>query len=446
LQVIAVAMMLLCVLFSGSMAEQVTIERLRSENSNLRSDLADARAEIERLRAQLRAQPSVEDAEAIMDSLRNRIDLHEEVDYDADVGRWHRPRTRIPTRKNIIKVPIRRRTEVHRRTPTRKVHRPRARTPIRKVITKVLRSRTKVKKTLPAKSREPLSIKLGTASGHWGGLNKTLLVTNVFEAFKTERITNCFESRKTPGGCQKKCKVNGKMPSKNNCHCSRHWVQHPQCKAKCPNHCKGDCMTEIRVVDKQCLPREGAMKNIRNHYLRLCDSVKDCTNEPAFEHTRRKECAFGHAIHGGGKWMVNGRREVWKDNLKRAPPCDKKGEPQWWFHTGETVKCPCNGADGKTLSTQEALYNILGQLAQIGIPPVVAAQTATGTTKGGGWNIMTGYATFLMIECWKKKCAPERLSQPDQEELRRSVGTKTDLASLLLDASDSTNDAGWNAC
>merc|ERR1719453_3010713 len=106
--------MLLCVLFSGSMAEQVTIERLRSENSNLRSDLADARAEIERLRAQLRAQPSVEDAEAIMDSLRNRIDLHEEVDYDADVGRWHRPRTR---------------------TPTRKVHRPRTRTPTRKVIT-----------------------------------------------------------------------------------------------------------------------------------------------------------------------------------------------------------------------------------------------------------------------------------------------------------------------
>lgn len=200
---------------------------------------------------------------------------------------------------------------------------------------------------------------VGGAGSYWSGIPEDMILQNVLSVYKDKgELENCFEARKTSASCKKDC--------------SRHWMQHPQCKAKCSGHCKQDCLIPTRTLNEKCMPTEVSMKTVRENYVKLCGTSG----------------IFGHPLHGQGG----------------VPPCDKEGDPQWFFYTGGSVKCPCAGKDGKLLDKQDALYSILGQLGQIGVPPLVAAQVATGTSRGESWNIMAGYASVLMINCWQKKC------------------------------------------
>merc|ERR1712224_267929 len=89
----------------------------------------------------------------------------------------------------------------------------------------------------------------------------------------------------------------------------------------------------------------------------------------------------------------------------RFRPTGTPDHPRWSFNytTSEfgvsppeleevTVECPCSAADGQTLDQETALRNILGQVAAIGIPKVIAERVASGTTRSDAFMSQMGYA------------------------------------------------------
>jgi len=69
-----------------------------------------------------------------------------------------------------------------------------------------------------------------------------------------------------------------------------------------------------------------------------------------------------------------------------------------------TVECPCSAADGQTLDEETALRNILGQIAAIGIPKVIAERVAAGESRSDSFMSQIGYAVTKMMSCWDANC------------------------------------------
>jgi len=101
----------------------------------------------------------------------------------------------------------------------------------------------------------------------------------------------------------------------------------------------------------------------------------------------------------------------------RFRPTGTSDHPRWSFNytTSEfgvsppeleevTVECPCSAADGQTLDQETALRNILGQVAAIGIPKVIAERVASGTTRSDAFMSQMGYAVVKMMSCWATNC------------------------------------------
>ena len=69
-----------------------------------------------------------------------------------------------------------------------------------------------------------------------------------------------------------------------------------------------------------------------------------------------------------------------------------------------TVECPCSASDGQTLDEETALRNILGQIATVGVPKVIAERVAAGETKADMFMVQMSYAVTRMMSCWGTNC------------------------------------------
>jgi len=72
-----------------------------------------------------------------------------------------------------------------------------------------------------------------------------------------------------------------------------------------------------------------------------------------------------------------------------------------------TVSCPCNGADGTTLTEEDAIKVIVGQVAAMGMPAAWKARLCAPQQKywPSMWNGKVTISAIVMLKCWHKKCA-----------------------------------------
>jgi len=93
-----------------------------------------------------------------------------------------------------------------------------------------------------------------------------------------------------------------------------------------------------------------------------------------------------------------------------------------------TVHCPCTNANGKAMEERDAVREIVGQVAGLGIP--FQAGICKARAKGevsqmeALWNLKVTVATVQMLNCWKAKC---KAGGELQELLDLSDGAKSGL-------------------
>merc|ERR1712159_394703 len=104
---------------------------------------------------------------------------------------------------------------------------------------------------------------------------------------------------------------------------------------------------------------------------------------------------------------------------------DKKTRIKWWRRTMDkrgkmrplqgpfmcrkklgSIKCPCEGADGRTLSSEEALESIQSQLAKLKVvlPKQPGYRRMNYKIAVQLERLIAATSSSLMLNCWRQRC------------------------------------------